>query len=84
MKEAGLEDVKKEVGNLKSVVETATNPVKAVKNEIVADLKKEDENFKKYFGEIGAKPAAPSETSAPAAPATSPQLARAETEKPAS
>ncbi len=59
MREAGLEDVKKEVQNLKSTVETAASPVKTAKTEIMSNLKKQDDDFKKYFGEIGDKMAEP-------------------------
>jgi sec-independent protein translocase protein TatB len=78
MKEAGLEDVKKEVQNLKSSVESAANPIKAVKSELAADLKKHDDDFKKYFGEIGdkmaepVKPAEPGKIASPAAEASKP------------
>jgi sec-independent protein translocase protein TatB len=54
MKEAGLEDVKKEVQNLRSSVETVSNPIKAVKTEIVGSLTKQESEFKRYFGDNGA------------------------------
>ncbi len=66
MKEAGLEDVKKEVQNLKSTVDAAANPIKAVKTEMTADLKKQDDDFKKYFGEIENKMAGPATAAEPA------------------
>jgi sec-independent protein translocase protein TatB len=82
MKEAGLEDVRKEMGNLKNVVETAANPVKAVKNEIVSGLQKQDDDFKKYFGEIENRMKAPEPPPA-ATPEPAPAIAAPEASKPA-
>jgi hypothetical protein len=56
MKEAGLDDVKKEVQNIKSTVSAATNPVGTIAKSVVSDTKKTEDDFKKYFGEP-AKPA---------------------------
>lgn len=68
MREAGVDDIKKELNNLKTMnpVEdlkkevnsiAASNPIPQVAKEISADLKKQDDDFKKFFGENGAKPA---------------------------
>jgi sec-independent protein translocase protein TatB len=51
MKEAGLEDVKKEVQNIKSTVSAATNPVGTIAKSVVSETKKNEDDFKKYFGE---------------------------------
>ncbi len=70
MREAGVDDIKKEINNLKTMdpIEdvkkeinsiSAANPIPTVAKELTADLKKQDDDFKKYFGEIGAKPAEP-------------------------
>jgi sec-independent protein translocase protein TatB len=50
MREAGLDEVKKEVQSIRNL-----NPVTAVKNEITGTLKKQDDDFKKYFGELDQK-----------------------------
>ncbi|MBL8905107.1 MAG: twin-arginine translocase subunit TatB [Rhizobiales bacterium] len=52
MKEAGLDEVKRDLQSLK-------NPVSAVKDSVVSELNKQDESFKKYFGTLNdaAKPA---------------------------
>jgi sec-independent protein translocase protein TatB len=50
MREAGLDEVKKEVQSIRNL-----NPVTAVKNEVTNTLKKQDDDFKKYFGELDAK-----------------------------
>jgi sec-independent protein translocase protein TatB len=50
MREAGLDEVKKEVQSIRNL-----NPVTAVKNEVTGSLKKQDDDFKKYFGEIDTK-----------------------------
>jgi hypothetical protein len=47
-----VEDLKKEVNSISS-----SNPVPQVAKEISADLKKQDDDFKKFFGENGSKPA---------------------------
>ena len=67
MREAGVEDIKKEINNLKTMnpVEdvkkemnsiAASNPIPAVAKDLSTELKKQDDDFKKYFGENGAKP----------------------------
>jgi sec-independent protein translocase protein TatB len=68
MREVGLDEVKKEVQNLKSTVTSAAEPVTAAKTEIAQNIKKEENDFSKYFGEIGAKVAEtpkPAELAAP-------------------
>jgi sec-independent protein translocase protein TatB len=68
MREAGVDDIKKEINNLKTMnpVEdvkkeinsiSASNPIPAVAKDLSAEIKKQDDDFKKYFGENGAKPA---------------------------
>jgi sec-independent protein translocase protein TatB len=63
MKEAGLHDVKKEFNNLKNV-----NPMESVKKDIVSDVKKQEDDFKKLFGDV---PAAPADASKPPVQASS-------------
>jgi sec-independent protein translocase protein TatB len=65
MRDAGLEDVKKEVQNLKSTVSAATNPVGTIAKSVVTDAKKTEDDFKKYFGDPP-KDAVKSEASAEA------------------
>ena len=62
MKEAGLEDVKKEFNNLKNI-----NPVEPVKKDTVSETKKQEDDFKKLFGEVPA----PDAPKPPAAAASS-------------
>jgi sec-independent protein translocase protein TatB len=66
MKEAGLDEVKKEIQTIK-------NPLSSVKESISSELKKQDEGFKNYFGSLtdDPKPAAPAvaATETPAVPA---------------
>jgi sec-independent protein translocase protein TatB len=70
MREAGVDDVKKEIANLKSmnpipevkkeldkVAEATKAPVAEAKKSIESEAKKQDDDFKKYFGELGVKPA---------------------------
>jgi sec-independent protein translocase protein TatB len=70
MREAGVDDIKKEINNLKTMnpVEdvkkeidslSASNPIPTVAKDLSAEIKKQDDDFKKYFGENGAKPAEP-------------------------
>jgi len=63
MKEAGIDEVKKEFDNLKN----STNVIEPVKKTVVDETKKQEDDFKKLFGDVpatdAAKPAA-----APAAP----------------
>ena len=69
MKDAGLEDVKKEVQGMKSAVSAVTNPAgamaKSMTADVKADVKKADDDFKKYFGDP-----APKAVEAPKAPET--------------
>ena len=68
MREAGVDDIKKEINNLKTMnpVEdvkkeinsiSASNPIPTVAKDLSTEFKKQDDDFKKYFGENGAKPA---------------------------
>jgi sec-independent protein translocase protein TatB len=57
MKDAGLDEVKKEFNNLKTM-----NPIESVKKDIVSDTKKQEDDFKKLFGDT---PAASEETKPP-------------------
>ena len=86
MREAGVDEIKKEINNLKTMnpVEdvkkeinaiAASNPIPAVAKDLSTEFKKQDDDFKKYFGENGAKPAEP----APAAEAVKSEPAKAET-----
>lgn len=70
MREAGVDDIKKEINNLKTMnpVEdvkkeinsiSASNPIPTVAKDLTAELKKQDDDFKKYFGENGSTPAEP-------------------------
>ncbi|WP_119273914.1 Sec-independent protein translocase protein TatB [Taklimakanibacter deserti] len=80
MREAGVDEIKKEISNLKTMnpVEdvkkeinsiSASNPIPTVAKDLTTELKKQDDDFKKYFGENGA-------TSAEAKPAV--EAAKAE------
>jgi sec-independent protein translocase protein TatB len=74
MREAGIDEVKKEVQNLKSTVTSSvTEPIAKAKTEVAEGIKKEEDDFTKYFGEIGAKVAEPATPTAPAAPALPPR-----------
>ena len=53
MKETGFEDVKKEFNNLKNI-----NPIEPIKKDMTADIKKQEDDFKKLFGETPAATAA--------------------------
>ena len=69
MREAGLDEVKKEVQNLKSTVTSAAEPVTKAKTEIAQSIGKDKDDFAKYFGEIGNKVAEPEKPAAtPALP----------------
>jgi sec-independent protein translocase protein TatB len=57
MKDAGLEDVKKEFNNLKNI-----NPIEPVKKDTAAaETKKQEDDFKKLFGDApeAPKPSSP-------------------------
>ena len=62
MKEAGLDDVKKEIQGLKNI----GNPEPPVKKAPVDEKRKAEDDFKKFFGEAGAQ-AASSDEPRPAA-----------------
>jgi sec-independent protein translocase protein TatB len=68
MREAGLDEVKKEVQNLKSSVTSAAEPVAQAKTEIGQAIQKDKDDFSKYFGEIGAKTAEPAKSGELTAP----------------
>jgi sec-independent protein translocase protein TatB len=85
MKEAGLDEVKKDLQSL--------DPVSTIKDSVTAELKKQetdfkkqDEDFKKYFGtmndtpkpEVSAPPVAAVEAEKPAEPSPSPPPAKVE------
>jgi sec-independent protein translocase protein TatB len=90
MREAGVDEIKKEITNLKTMnpVEdvkkeitsiSAANPIPAIAKDLGSDLKKQDDDFKKYFGENGSKPAEALPPAAePVKPAETP-VAKAET-----
>ena len=70
MREAGVDDIKNEINNLKTMnpVEdvkkeinsiSASNPIPAVAKDLSDEIKKQDDDFKKYFGENGSRPAEP-------------------------
>jgi len=62
MKEAGLDEVKRDLQSIK-------NPVAAVKESVASEFKKQDDDFKKYFGTLNdtAKPTPPSPAEPPTA-----------------
>jgi sec-independent protein translocase protein TatB len=53
MRETGFEDVKRDLQSIKSI-----NPVA----DVAQDFRKQDDDFKKYFSDIGEKPAEPAKT----------------------
>jgi sec-independent protein translocase protein TatB len=63
MREAGVDEIKKEVKNLKTGIETQTNSIKTAAagtaNAVGADVKKADDDFKKMFGEGAGKTTEP-------------------------
>ena len=65
MKEAGLDEVKRDLQSLK-------NPISAVKDSVTSELKKQDDSFKQYFGTIND----PAKTT-PSTPAATPAVADA-------
>jgi sec-independent protein translocase protein TatB len=91
MREAGVDEIKKEINNLKTMnpVEdvkkeinsiSASNPIPAVAKDLSTEIKKQEDDFKKFFGDNGAKPA---ETStAPTAEAVTSESAAAKPEPP--
>lgn len=92
MREAGVDEIKKEINNLKTMnpVEdvkkeinsiSASNPIPAVAKDLATEVKKQDDDFKKYFGDNGAKPAEAAPASATEAVKSEPAAA-AKTEAP--
>jgi sec-independent protein translocase protein TatB len=86
MREAGVDDIKKEINNLKTMnpVEdvkkeinsiSASNPIPTIAKDLSAEVKKQDDDFKKYFGDNGAKPAEPAATPAGETPTSEPAAA---------
>jgi sec-independent protein translocase protein TatB len=76
MKEAGIDEVKKEFDNIKN----STNIIEPVKKTVVDESKKQEDEFKKLFGEVppadapkpvAEAPATPPATTAAATPAPS-------------
>jgi sec-independent protein translocase protein TatB len=76
MKEAGIDEVKKEFDNIKN----STNIIEPVKKTVVDESKKQEDEFKKLFGEVppadapkpvAEAPATPPATTAAATPAAS-------------
>lgn len=63
MREAGLDEVKKEISNLKNI-----NPVEPVRKNIVSEARKQEEDFRKLFGEV---PAQGSSAASPSSAGTS-------------
>jgi sec-independent protein translocase protein TatB len=87
MREAGVDEIKKEISNLKTMnpIEdvkkeinsiAASNPIPAVAKDLSTEFKKQDDDFKKFFGENGAKPAEPA--APPAAEAVTSEPTKAE------
>lgn len=72
MKEAGLDEVKRDLQSLK-------NPITSVKDSVTSELNKQDESFKKYFGTINdpAKPTATPSSTPATTDASTPALAEA-------
>lgn len=90
MREAGVDDIKKEINNLKTMnpVEdvkkeinsiSANNPIQSVTKDLTSEIKKQDDDFKKYFGENGAKPAEAAAAPAVEAAQGEPAQVKAET-----
>jgi sec-independent protein translocase protein TatB len=79
MKETGFDEVKKEFDNLKS----SANVIEPVKKTVVSEAKKQEDDFKKMFGEVPAadaprpeaSPPAPAVAAAPAAEPANPAAA---------
>jgi sec-independent protein translocase protein TatB len=65
MKEAGIDEVKKEFDNIKN----STNIIEPVKKTVVDETKKQEDEFKKLFGEVPPADAPKPEAAAPPAPA---------------
>ncbi len=69
MKEAGIDEVKKEFDNIKN----SANIIEPVKKTVADDSKKQEDEFKKLFGEVppadAPKPSAEASAAPPATPA---------------
>jgi sec-independent protein translocase protein TatB len=86
MKEAGLDEVKKDLQSIRNPVATIKDSVTAELKKQETDFKKQDEDFKKYFGTMNetpkpeaSTPPAAVETEKPAEPSPSPPPAKVET-----
>jgi sec-independent protein translocase protein TatB len=77
MREAGVDEIKKEITSLKNMNPVddvrkeinsinSSNPVPAVVKDLSAAIKKQDDDFSKYFGENGGKSAEPAAETAKA------------------
>ena len=66
MKEAGIDEVKKEFDNLKN----SANVIEPVKKTVADETKKQEDDFKKLFGEVPAADAPKPAAAATPAPAT--------------
>ncbi|MCA3574395.1 MAG: twin-arginine translocase subunit TatB [Aestuariivirga sp.] len=62
MKEAGIDEVKKEFDNLKN----SANIIEPVKKTVADETKKQEDEFKKLFGEVPPADAPPADTAKPA------------------
>lgn len=95
MREAGVDEVKKEIANLKSmnpipevkkeldkVVEATKAPVIEARKDIEKEVKKQDDDFKTYFGELGVKPAEAPKAEEPPKPVEAAKIEAAKTEAP--
>ncbi|QIG51233.1 twin-arginine translocase subunit TatB [Nordella sp. HKS 07] len=93
MREAGVDEIKKEINNLKTMnpVEdikkeinsiSASNPIPQVAKELSADLKKQEDDFKTYFGDNGAKPTEPPAAAAAESVKAEPTATAPKTETP--
>jgi sec-independent protein translocase protein TatB len=64
MKDAGLDEVKNEFNNIKNM---ASNTIEPVKKDTASEVKKQEDDFKKLFGEVPAAGPEVSTTGTPAA-----------------
>jgi hypothetical protein len=71
MKEAGIDEVKKEFDNIKN----SANIIDPVKKSTVDEVKKQEDDFKKLFGEVP-------DADAPRAEAPKPETVKSEAAKP--
>ena len=77
MKEAGIDEVKKEFDNIKN----STNIIEPVKKTVADETKKQEDEFKKLFGEVppADAPQPTAEAATPPAPAPAAATAAAST-----